>query len=116
MDANRIAMRLPAMCGAITRDDALRVANTSVRDQESLTQQFSSLTRQRRSILPHPGSLEQLEDDHNKHIEMIPRAGTPTKNAVIHDISKTCRKGNRPTNLKHHQMITLTDEEYAVVV
>ena len=116
MDANRIAMRLPAMCGAVTKDDAQRVAHTSVREQEKLTQQISSLTHQRRSTLPHPGSLEHLKDDSNKHIEMIPRAGNPAKNADIHDISKTYRKDSGPVKPKHHQTITLTEEEYAAVV
>ena len=45
-DANRIATRIPAMCGQVTEEDARRVLEVSVRQQQKATDGFHSLLKQ----------------------------------------------------------------------
>lgn len=52
-DAYRIAMRLPALCGTPTRAEAQQVLEISVAQQQAFTGQLTSLTKQRREVLPH---------------------------------------------------------------
>lgn len=59
-DANRIALHLPALCGPLTKDDARRVLEVSVAQQQAVIGSLSSLTKQRRQVLPNPGRLESL--------------------------------------------------------
>ena len=59
-DAARIALRLPAFCGAPTREEAAQVLEISVARQQELTAPFTSLTKQRREVLGHPERLESL--------------------------------------------------------
>jgi hypothetical protein len=72
-DAARIALRLPALCGVPTREEAKQVRDVSVARQQEVTGQFISLTKQRREVLGHPERLESLSLDHaNPHVESIP--------------------------------------------
>lgn len=76
-DADRIALRIPAMCGIPIPAEAEQVLGISVAEQKAFTDSFSSLTKQRRKILknPTPKSLESLREAQNSaHIELIPRA------------------------------------------
>src|SRR5215470_15532814 len=57
-DAARIALRLPALCGAPTREEAAQVLAVSVTQQQEITGQFTSLTKQRREVLGHREALE----------------------------------------------------------
>jgi hypothetical protein len=59
-DAARIALRLPALCGAPTREEAEQVRGISVARQQEITGQFTSLTKQRREVLGHREALERL--------------------------------------------------------
>ncbi len=59
-DAARIALRLPALCGAPTPEEAEQVLGVSVTRQHEITGQFTSLTKQRREVLRHPERLESL--------------------------------------------------------
>ena len=59
-DAARIALRLPALCGGPTREEAQQVLGVSVARPQELTAQFTSLTKQRREVLRHPERLESL--------------------------------------------------------
>src|SRR4030095_6040486 len=47
-DAARIALRLPAFCGAPTREEAQQVLGVSVARQHEFTAALTSLTQQRR--------------------------------------------------------------------
>jgi len=60
-DADRIAVRIPAMCGIPTPAEAEQVLGISVADQKAFTDSISSLTRHRRQILkdPAPNRLER---------------------------------------------------------
>lgn len=59
-DAARIALRLPALCGLPTREEAEQVLEVSGARQQEVTGQGISLTKQRREVLGHPERLERL--------------------------------------------------------
>ncbi len=72
-DANRMALRLPALCGVPTREEAEQVLKVSVARQHELSAQFTSLTQQRREVLGHPERLESLSlNQSNPYVEFIP--------------------------------------------
>ncbi len=87
-DADRIAIRLPALCGVLTRADAQQVMEISVSEQNDLTGCFNSLIKQRRHILPNPECLESLgAENAQSHITLIAGAGNRSKNQLIDDKS-----------------------------
>ena len=72
-DAGRMALRLPAFCGVPTREEARQVLDVSVAVQKAVTAQCTSLTQQRRKVLPTPAALESLSTDQASiHMELIP--------------------------------------------
>ena len=72
-DAARIALRLPALCGMPTREEAQKVLEVSVARQHEFTAPLTSLTKQRRQVLPHPEHLESLGLNQDEpHVELIP--------------------------------------------
>jgi len=83
-DADRIAIRLPAMCGVLTQADAQQVMEISVSEQERLTSGFNSLIKQRRQILPNPECLESLGTENvQTHITLIAGAKNRSKKQLI---------------------------------
>jgi len=73
-DAARIALRLPAFCGLPTREEAEQVLAVGVARQQSFTDQFISLTKQRREVLGNPECLESLSiTQGTPHVELLPR-------------------------------------------
>lgn len=92
-DANRIGLLIPALTGKITREDVKQVLDISVKEQKEYTGIFSSLTKQRRDVLPNPGTLENILNVHRKQtLELIPGSKNKQKNLVNIDISKTYQK------------------------
>jgi hypothetical protein len=74
-DANRIAMRIPSMCGELTEIDVQKVLSISVKEQRQILDMLPSLTKQRRQILPNPGNLEKIKSDESKkNLELIPES------------------------------------------
>jgi hypothetical protein len=72
-DAARMALRLPALCGVPTREEAKQVLTVSVARQQEITGQFISLTKQRREVLGHPERLESLSRNPGEpHVDLIP--------------------------------------------
>jgi len=72
-DAGGMALRLPAFCGVPTREEARQVLDVSVAAQKAITAQCTSLTQQRRKVLPTPDALESLGTDQASiHVELIP--------------------------------------------
>jgi hypothetical protein len=59
-DANRIAPRIPVLCGPLTRQDAENSLQISVDEQRAWGDCSSSLTKQRRDVLTNGGDLEKL--------------------------------------------------------
>jgi hypothetical protein len=71
-DAARIALRLPALCGLPTREEAKQVLDVSVARQQAVTGQRLSLTKQRREVLGHPERLESLSlTPGPPHVELL---------------------------------------------
>ena len=91
-DANRIAMRLPALCGAFTMDEAEKVLDITVQQQqEAMT--ADTLFKQRQQVLAYPGRLETLSSgSKNKQIELLPvsknRGKIDVTSCNIYDINK----------------------------
>ncbi|MGC1954275.1 MAG: hypothetical protein WA970_17205 [Gammaproteobacteria bacterium] len=96
-DANHIAVHLPAFCGQLTEQDAQRVLEVSVAQQEKVMGPLTSLTKQRREVLPNPGCLENLTPGNaDHHLELIPGAENRSKNPIILNISDHYKKSNGP--------------------
>ena len=92
-DANRISLRVPALCGELTREDAKRVLNISVKEQCKIESSLSSLTKQRRQVLPNPGCLYKIElDEAKQELELIPRPKKQAKNLITFNISANYKK------------------------
>jgi hypothetical protein len=71
-DANRIAQRIPVLCGALTRQDAENVLAISVKEQRKWSYSSPSLTKQRRDVLSDGGCLEKIPTaDVHQDIELI---------------------------------------------
>lgn len=96
-EANAIAARLPALCGTVTSEDVQRLLEVSVIKQEAILGSLGSLTKQRRQILPNPGSLEAAHlSDAKGFLELIPASNNRSKNQDIIDISNGCKNGSGP--------------------
>jgi hypothetical protein len=96
-DAARIALRLPALCGSPTREEAEQVLAVSVARQQELTAQFISLTQQRREVLSHPERLESLgRTQGTPHVELLPRPKKRSNSQEIITISTGCENPYGP--------------------
>jgi len=96
-DAARIALRLPAFCGVPTREEAEQVLEVSVARQHEFTGRLTSLTKQRREVLSHPEYLESLGmNQHQPHMELIPRPKNRSNNATSIKTSTTYAKRYGP--------------------
>ena len=83
-DAARIALRLPALCGLPTREEAEQVLDVSGARQQEVTGQVISLTKQRREVLGHPERLESLSLTQGPpHVELI---ASPKNRSNPHNI------------------------------
>jgi hypothetical protein len=92
-DAARIALRLPALCGVPTREEAEQVLEVSVARQQEFTGQHGSLTKQRREVLGHPERLERLSLDRvDPHVELIARPKNRSNDQEIINISNSYEK------------------------
>ena len=96
-DANRIAARLPAFCGPVTVQDAQRVLDISVAQQQQAVGSLPSLIQQRREILPNPGCLENATlGEVDQNLDLIPEAKNRSKDSIIVDISEYYKKCSGP--------------------
>jgi hypothetical protein len=90
-DAARIALRLPAFCGAPTREEAQEVLTVSVAQQRELTAHFTTLTQQRREVFGHPERLESLSRSQGQpHVELLPSPKNRSNCEAAITISKGC--------------------------
>ena len=79
-DANRIALRIPALCGELTWRDAENVRLITVKEQQAWIGSSPSLIKQRRDVLKHSGSLEKIsENDAGQNIKLIGGSKTGEK-------------------------------------
>jgi hypothetical protein len=94
-DAARIALRLPALCGRLTREEAAQVLGVSVARQHAFTATLPSLTQQRREVLAHPERLESVaREPASPHVELIPSPKTHANNKLSIDPKKSYRNKN----------------------
>src|SRR5713226_9475734 len=90
-DAARIALRLPALGGAPTREEAEQVLGISVARQHEITGPCTSLTKQRREVLGHGKDLESLGQSQGEpHVELLPRSKNQSNHAAIVNLSMNC--------------------------
>lgn len=96
-DAARIALRLPALCGAPTREEAEQVLGISVARQHEITGQCTSLTKQRREVLGQGKALESLSQSLGEpHVELLARPKNRSNHAAIVNLSKACENQYGP--------------------
>ena len=104
-DANRIALRLPALCGTPTREEAEQVIKISVAEEQEITGCFTSMVKQRREVLPHPDRLESLGTEQGgAHLELIAGAKNRENSGKIlhlpvsyekpHGLRSQCQRGH----------------------
>ena len=90
-DAARIALRLPALCGAPTREEAEQALAVSVARQHEITGQFTSLTKQRREVLGHRKELESLGRNQGEpQVELMPRPKNRSNYETVVNLSMDC--------------------------
>jgi hypothetical protein len=88
LDAARIALRLPALCGAPTREEAKQVVGISVARQREMTATYTSLTKQRREVLGQGKTLESLgQSQGGPHVELLPSSKNRSNNCAIINLS-----------------------------
>ncbi len=96
-DAGRIALRLPALCGTPTQEEARQGLEVSVAEQHEITGRFPSLTKQRREVLPNPSRLERLGvEQAGIQVELLPRAKTRSNHQGIVHISNGYKEIGSP--------------------
>jgi len=87
-DADRLAVYLPAFCGQLNQAETARVLEVSVAQQQEVMGSVSSLSKQRRQVLPNPGSLERLfEEDSDHHVALLAGSKNRSKSAAISTLS-----------------------------
>lgn len=87
-DAARIALRLPALCGAPRREEAEQVVGIRVTRQHEITAPFTSLTQQRREILGHNKELESLgQSPSTPQVELLPGPKNRSNHAITNNLS-----------------------------
>ncbi|MGC1951598.1 MAG: hypothetical protein WA970_03245, partial [Gammaproteobacteria bacterium] len=87
-DAARIALRLPALCGAPTREEAEQVVGVSVARQREMTATYTSLTKQRREVLGQGKALESLgQRQGGPHVELLPSSKNRSNHCTIINLS-----------------------------
>jgi hypothetical protein len=96
-DAARIALRLPALCGVPTREEAEQVLAVSVARQQAFTGQVISLTTQRHEVLANPGRLESLRlTQGSPPVEFIARPKNRSNHQNIVQISNRYEQHSGP--------------------
>jgi len=96
-DAVRIALRLPALCGLPTREEAEQVLAVSVARQQAFTGQVTSLTKQRREVLGNPERLESLSRTQGTpHVELIASPKNRSNHQNIVQISNSYEQRSGP--------------------
>jgi hypothetical protein len=92
-----MALRLPALCGAPTREEAAQVLGISVARQYELTGQCISLTKQRREVLSHRKALARLgRSPGEAHVACLPRPKNRSNHAAIVNLSTGCEDQHGP--------------------
>ena len=109
-DANRIALRIPTLCGELTSREAQMVLDISVKEQREIEAPLASLTKQRRDILPNPGRLDAVVSSQaKKNLELIPRSKKRSKNIIKSRITNHYKNTTGPETASEKQAVPLSN-------
>jgi hypothetical protein len=103
-DANRIGLRIPTLCGELTKKDAEDVLRISVKEQEKVAGLLPSLVQQRRQVLSNPSTINELETNTRQNLKLIPESKNPSKNEEKAYIPICCKKSYAPENTLEKQV------------
>jgi len=96
-DANRIALRLPSYCGELSEDAAKMVMGVSTKQQQEVEKKLLSLTRQRRNVLPNPGTItDLLASEGNQYLSLLPMPKVGENINSILNITACCENESGP--------------------
>jgi hypothetical protein len=97
-DANRIALRLPALAGELTTDEVQQVLRIRVKDQQDILGTLPSLVRMRQEILPHPERLDTLSKQPatSTDLVLLPGSRNRINTEIIPYISAPCEQSTGP--------------------
>ena len=112
-DADRMALRLPALCSIPTRAEAQQVVEMSVAQQAEVTEKLTSLEKQRRNVFSNHEDIEKLCLNHaNNHVELIPAAKNRSNIQKISDASIIYKEHPGP-QIEHQKRPYYPEEEAA---
>src|SRR6266516_1538038 len=101
-DANRMALRIPALCGLPTPEEAQQVMEIPVAQQKALTDGVASLTKQSRQMRAKPHDLEQLGSGREQgNVELIPPGKDRSDRSTIIYLPKGDKEVKRPLSQPH---------------
>jgi len=101
-DANRMALRIPALCGLPTEQAAQQVLEITVAQQHALTDGVASLTKQRRQIRANPHHLQQLGHGRDQgNVEFIPPGKDRSDRSHIIYLPNGYKEVERPLPQRH---------------
>jgi hypothetical protein len=101
-DANRMALRIPALCGVPTLEEAQQVLAITVAQQRVLSDGVVSLTQQRRQIRAQPHHLEQLGSEREQgNVELIPPGKDRFDRSTIISFPKGYKEVKEPISQPH---------------
>jgi hypothetical protein len=106
-DANRMALRIPALCGLPTQEEAQKVLEITVAQQHALSDGVSSLTKQRRQMQANPHHLEQLGRGRAQgNVELIPAGKDRSNRSDIVYLPNGYKEVERPMTQRHEASTT----------
>lgn len=101
-DANRMALRIPALCGVPTLEEAQQVLAITVAQQRVLSDGVVSLTQQRRQIRAQPHHLDQLGSEREQgNVELIPPGKDRFDRSTIISFPKGYKEVKEPISQPH---------------
>jgi hypothetical protein len=102
-DANRMALRIPALCDVPTLAEARQVLEITVNQQQALSDGVSSLTKQRRQMRAEPQHLAQLGSGREQgNVELIPPSKDRSDRSNIIYLPNGCKEVKEPLS-QHHE-------------
>ena len=106
-DANRMALRIPALGGVPTLEEAQQVLEITVNQQHALSDGVSSLTKQRRQMRAEPHHLEQLGSGRDQgNVELIPPGKDRSDRSNIIYLPNGYKEVKEPLSQHHETSLT----------
>ena len=108
-DTNRMALRIPALCGVPTLEEAQQVLEITVNQQQALSNGVASLTKQRRQMRAQPHYLEQLGNGREQgNVELIPPGKDRSDRSHIIHLPNGYKEVKEPLSQHHETSPTQT--------